>query len=67
VMEVVDALRKKGGTVHQAKDLASAALTDLVQALVEHGVAVRTIDTFKGWMEIDSFEDYRRAWSQLEE
>lgn len=67
VMEVVDALRKKGGPVHQAKDLASAALTDLVQALVEHGVAVRTIDTFKGWMEIDSFEDYRRAWSQLEE
>lgn len=65
VMEVVDALRKQGGRVHQAKDLASAALTDLLQALVDRGVAVRTIDTYKGWMEIDSFDDYRRAWAQL--
>jgi phosphoenolpyruvate phosphomutase len=51
--------------VHQARDLASAALTDLLQALVDRGVAVRTIDTYKGWMEIDSFDDYRRAWAQL--
>lgn len=67
VMEVVEVLRKQGGAVHQARDLASAAITDLVQVLVDRGVAVRTIDTFKGWMEIDSFEDYRRAWAQLEE
>lgn len=65
VMETVDALRKRGGPVHQARDLTSAAITDLVQALVDRGVSVRTIDTYKGWMEIDSFDDYRRAWSQL--
>jgi phosphoenolpyruvate phosphomutase len=63
--EVVEELRKKGGPVHQAKDLASAALTDVLQALVERGVPVRTIDTFKGWMEIDTFEDFQRAWAQV--
>lgn len=65
VKEAVEALRAKGGPVHQAKNLASAALTDLLQTLVERGVAVRAIDTYKGWMEIDSFEDYRRAWAQV--
>jgi phosphoenolpyruvate phosphomutase len=65
VLEVVEELKQQGGPVHQAKDLASASLTDLLQACVSRGVAVRTIDTFKGWMEIDTFEDYRRAWAQV--
>lgn len=65
VKELVEDLRAKGGPVHQAKDLASASVTDLLQALVDRGLTVRTIDTFKGWMEIDTFEDYRRAWSQV--
>lgn len=63
--DAVEALRARGGPVHQAADLGSAALTDLLQTLVERGVPVRTIDTYKGWMEIDSFEDYRRAWAQV--
>ena len=42
-----------------------AALTDLLQALVDKGLTVNTIDTYKGWMEIDTFEDYQRAWAQL--
>jgi phosphoenolpyruvate phosphomutase len=52
-----------GRPVHQARDLATAALTDLIQVLVDEGVSVRAIDTYKGWTEIDSFEDYRRAWN----
>jgi phosphoenolpyruvate phosphomutase len=51
--------------VHEAGSLATAALTDLIQALVEKGLTVNTIDTYKGWMEIDSFEDYQRAWAQM--
>ena len=47
-------------------DLApDAALTHMLQALVDKGLAVHTIDTYKGWMEVDSFEDYQRAWAQL--
>jgi len=54
-----------GGPVHQAESLEKAALTDLLQALVDKGLTVNTIDTYKGWMEIDTFEDYQRAWAQL--
>ncbi len=54
-----------GGAVHQAESLDKAALTDLLQAMVDKGLTVNTIDTYKGWMEIDTFEDYQRAWAQL--
>ncbi|MDJ0521645.1 MAG: isocitrate lyase/phosphoenolpyruvate mutase family protein [Planctomycetota bacterium] len=53
------------GPVHEAESLATAALTDLLQALVDKGLTVNTIDTYKGWMEIDTFEDYQRAWAQM--
>jgi phosphoenolpyruvate phosphomutase len=32
---------------------------------VDKGLTVHTIDTYKGWMEVDTFEDYQRAWAQL--
>ncbi|MDA1194455.1 MAG: isocitrate lyase/phosphoenolpyruvate mutase family protein [Planctomycetota bacterium] len=53
------------GAVHEAANIGAAALTDLLQVLVERGLTVNTIDTYKGWMEIDTFEDYQRAWAQL--
>lgn len=53
------------GPFHEAESLARAALTDLIQELIDRGVAVSCIDVFKGWMEINTFEDYRRAWSEL--
>ena len=52
--------------LHQAKSLKEAALTDLLQELVARGASIRVVDTYKGWMEIDTFEDYRRAWSQVD-
>jgi phosphoenolpyruvate phosphomutase len=55
-----------GKALHQANSLREAALTDLLQALVEKGLQVDCIDTYKGWMEIDTFEDYRRAWAQVD-
>jgi phosphoenolpyruvate phosphomutase len=42
-----------------------AGLTDLLQALVDRGHPVRTVEVYKGWTEIDSFEDYQRAWAML--
>jgi phosphoenolpyruvate phosphomutase len=53
------------GALHQAKRLEEAALTDALQLLIDEGVPVHAIDTYKGWMEIDTFEDYRRAWAQV--
>jgi len=51
--------------LHEAETLGAAALTDLLQAVTDKGLTVNTIDTYKGWMEIDTFEDYQRAWAQL--
>jgi len=51
--------------LHQAKSVHEAALTDFLQDLIDSGTEVRTVDTYKGWMEVDTFEDYRRAWGQI--
>lgn len=52
-------------TFYEAASLDEAALPDLLQAMIDAGVDVRCIDTYQGWLEINSFEDYRRAWAQV--
>lgn len=53
------------GRFHEAESLERAALTDLIQELIDRGRSVTCIDVFKGWMEVDTFDDYRRAWAEL--
>jgi phosphoenolpyruvate phosphomutase len=48
----------------RAEGLERAALPQLLQALVDRGDEVTAVDVHKGWMEVDSFEDYRRAWAE---
>lgn len=55
------------GPLHEAPSAARAALTDALQALIERGHEVRAVATYKGWSEVDTFEDYRRAWSARKE
>ena len=50
---------------HEAASFAQASLTDLFQELIDRGRPVQAIETYKGWIEVDTFEDYRRAWSKL--
>ncbi len=57
-----------GKRFQEAADPKRAALTDIVQALVEAkdaGIEVKAVETFKGWMEVDTFEDYQRAWAAV--
>jgi len=49
----------------EAPRLRQAQLTDLLQDLINRGISVRAVDVYKGWTEIDSFEDYQRAWADL--
>jgi phosphoenolpyruvate phosphomutase len=49
-----------------AESVERAAFTHLVQELIESGARVDAVDVYKGWMEVDTFDDYRRAWAQLE-
>jgi phosphoenolpyruvate phosphomutase len=51
--------------LHEAPSLAKAALTDLLQDLIAAGQEVACVPIYKGWMEVDSFEDYQKAWAAI--
>jgi phosphoenolpyruvate phosphomutase len=50
---------------HEADRVEHAAFTDLLQELVTRGERVRCVDVYKGWLEVDTFEDYQRAWAEI--
>jgi phosphoenolpyruvate phosphomutase len=52
-------------TFHEARAFRSAALTDLVAELLRTGVSVGGVLHWKSWMEVDTFDDYRRAWASV--
>ncbi len=49
----------------EAPRLKRAQLTDLLQHVIHRGHEVRAVEIYKGWTEIDTFEDYQLAWSNL--
>ncbi|HZC67847.1 MAG TPA: isocitrate lyase/phosphoenolpyruvate mutase family protein, partial [Nitrospirales bacterium] len=50
---------------HEAPSLTKASLTDMLQELVDRGHEVSCLPIYKGWMEVDTFEDYQQAWAEL--
>ena len=58
-------LAAPGGPFHEADSPERAAFTDLLQELVARGEAVACVDVYKGWLEVDTFEDYQRAWAAI--
>ena len=59
------ALAAGGGRFHEADSVELAAFTDLLQELVARGERVHCVDVYKGWLEVDTFEDYQRAWAEI--
>jgi phosphoenolpyruvate phosphomutase len=55
----------RGGSFQKAPSLAQASLTDIIQELIAHGQEVYAVSIYKGWMEVDTFEDYQRAWAYI--
>ncbi len=55
----------RGGSFHEAPSLEQASLTDLLQELIERRQEVYAVNIYKGWMEVDTFEDYQRAWAYI--
>src|SRR5437870_3731646 len=51
--------------VHAAPSLTKASLPDVLQELVDRGHDVSCLTICKGWMEVDTFEDYQQAWADL--
>ncbi len=50
---------------HESASLAKASVTDLLQELIDRGHTVQAVPIFKGWMEVDSFEEYQKAWAKI--
>jgi phosphoenolpyruvate phosphomutase len=50
---------------HEADSAEGAAFTDLLQELLARGESVACVDVYKGWLEVDTFEDYQRAWAEV--
>ncbi len=50
---------------HEADGPERAAFTDMLQELVDRGETVACVDVYKGWIEVDTFEDYQRAWAEI--
>lgn len=56
-----------GRRFHEAESIEKASLTDLIQEIIDEGYEVSCVDIYKGWMEVNTFEDYQRAWAELRE
>ena len=50
---------------HEAGSFVKASFTDLIQELIDRGHRVDAVPIFKGWMEVDSFEEYQNAWAKI--
>ena len=50
---------------HEAASLRHASFTDMLQELIDRGHTVQAVPIYKGWMEVDSFEEYQKAWAQI--
>lgn len=59
--------QKPNAKFHEAESLLKANITDLLQDLVDTGADVQAIDVYKGWLEIDTFDDYKRAWALMKD
>jgi phosphoenolpyruvate phosphomutase len=55
----------RGGPFHEAPSLEQASLTDMLQELIDQDQNVYAVNVYKGWMEVDTFEDYQRAWAYV--
>jgi phosphoenolpyruvate phosphomutase len=50
---------------HEAASMGKASFTDMIQELIDTGHSINCVPTFKGWMEVDSFEEYQQAWAKI--
>jgi phosphoenolpyruvate phosphomutase len=57
--------RYKASGFHEAESVNKAAFTDMIQELIDRGYRVDAVPIFKGWMEVDSFEEYQKAWARI--
>lgn len=55
-----------GQPFHEAASFKQASFSDLLQELISRDIEVACLDIYKGWVEVDTFEDYRNMWAEVE-
>lgn len=55
-----------GQPFHEADAFERASFSDLFQELIDRGIPIACLDIYKGWFEVDTFEDYRNMWAEVE-
>jgi phosphoenolpyruvate phosphomutase len=65
--EVYRELREQGDDrpVHESRSLRTAKLTDLLHEVIRRGHPIASVGIYQGWLEVDTFDDYRRAWTEV--
>ena len=51
---------------HEADRFERATLCDLLQELLDQGMPITAVDVYKGWMEVDTYEDYVKVCEQIQ-
>jgi phosphoenolpyruvate phosphomutase len=65
--EIYESLSRKNGhsRFHNAPNLRSAQFTDMIQEMLARKHKVHAVCLSGGWLDIETFEDYRKAWQEV--
>ena len=55
----------KNKKFHEAPSFEKAYFTDMIQEIIDKDFQINHLDVYGDWIEIDTFEDYRKAWSEV--
>ena len=55
----------KNKKFHEAKSIDKAYFTDIMQEIIDNDYEINYLDIYGEWIEIDTFEDYKKAWSEI--
>ena len=55
----------KNKKFHEASSVDKAYFTDMIQEIIDNDFQINHLDVYGDWIEIDTFEDYRKAWSEV--
>ena len=50
---------------HESNSMKKAYFTDMIQEIIDNNYDVKSIDVYGDWIEIDTFDDYRKAWGVI--
>lgn len=59
-------IKYQGKPFYEAETFEQASFSDILQEMLEQGVEIACLDIYKGWVEVDTFEDYRNMWAEVE-